>query len=160
MMRILAIGDIFGRTGRRVVEELLKRIRKDYRIDLVIANVENATHGRSISRSHYLALGAAGIDIMTSGNHIFALEETRLYIDSCQNLLRPLNLNPFHPGNGTYLLKFQDRKIRVTNLIGNSFMQFSENPYFSLERVLLMENADIHIVDFHAEATAEKLAFA
>src|SRR5690348_19864 len=125
-MRILAIGDIFGKTGRQVINELLPRIRKDYKIDLVIANVENATHGKSISKNHYFVLKSNGIDVMTSGNHIFSLDETRKYISDCEDLLRPINSNPFHPGNGTYLLNCKGKKIRVTNLIGNAFMPHSD----------------------------------
>ncbi|WNE41330.1 MAG: 2',3'-cyclic-nucleotide 2'-phosphodiesterase [Mycoplasmataceae bacterium] len=159
-MRILAIGDIFGKTGRKVINEILPRIRKDYNIDLVIANVENATHGKSISHNHYLILKSDGIDVMTSGNHIFSLNETKNYISNYDNLLRPLNSNPFHPGNGSYLLNCKGKKIRVTNLIGNSFMPHSDNPYFAFENILSFDDSDIHIVDFHAETTAEKISFA
>jgi 2',3'-cyclic-nucleotide 2'-phosphodiesterase len=159
-MRILAIGDIFGKTGRKVVSELVPKIRIDYNIDFVIANVENATHGKSISWKHYLSLKSNGIDVMTSGNHIFSLSETREYISQCDDLLRPLNSNPFHPGNGTCVVFCKGKKIRVTNLIGNAFMPSSDNPYFSLEKVLDSDDSDIHIVDFHAESTAEKIALA
>lgn len=159
-MRILAIGDIFGKTGRQIVNDLLPKIKKDYKIDLVIANVENATHGKSISRKHYLVLKSNGVDVMTSGNHIFSIEETKKYISECHDLLRPLNSNPFHPGNGTYSLVCNDKKIRVTNLIGNAFMNHSNNPYFPFEKIIENDDSDIHIVDFHAEATAEKIAFA
>lgn len=159
-MRILAVGDIFGKTGRKVASELIPRIRLDYNIDFVIANVENATHGKSVSWKHYLAFKADGIDLMTSGNHIFALEETKEYIASCPDLLRPLNSNPYHPGNGTALVVCKGRRIRVSNLIGNAFMPSADNPYFALEKVLANDESDIHIVDFHAEATAEKIALA
>ena len=159
-MRILVIGDIFGKTGRKVINELLPKIRKDFNIDFVIANVENATHGKSISEKHYWNLKSSGIDVMTSGNHIFSLDETREYINKYDDLLRPLNSNPFHPGNGTYFTVLNEKKIRVTNLIGNAFMPPADNPYFALERVLEYDDSDIHIVDFHAEATAEKIAFA
>lgn len=159
-MRILAVGDIFGKTGRKVVSELIPRIRIDYKIDFVIANVENATHGKSVAWKHYLSFKADGIDVMTSGNHIFALDETKSYIGECSDLLRPLNSNPFHPGKGTSLVTCKGKRIRVTNLIGSAFMPSSDNPYFALEQVLENDNSDIHIVDFHAEATAEKIALA
>ncbi|CAH1757598.1 10454_t:CDS:2 [Entrophospora sp. SA101] len=113
-MKILAIGDIFGKTGRRVIERNLFRLKKEHEIDLVIANVENTTHGKGISRKHYQELKNYGIDIMTSGNHIFAIEDTRKYINEVSDLLRPINSNPYHP--------------------------------------------DIHLVDYHAETTAEKIA--
>ncbi|CAI2201560.1 6319_t:CDS:1, partial [Funneliformis geosporum] len=80
-MKILAIGDIFGRTGRKIIKNHLGEIKKQYQIDLVIANVENATHGKGISGEHYQKLKTYGIDIMTSGNHIFHLAETQKDID-------------------------------------------------------------------------------
>ena len=98
---------------------------------------------------------------MTSGNHIFALEETRKYINEVPDLLRPLNFNPYHPGPGTILTKVKGKKIRITNLIGNNFMPSApENPYWNLEKILNLQDWDIHLVDFHAEATAEKIALA
>ena len=102
-MKILAIGDIFGKIGRKIIKCYLGRIKQEYQIDLVIANVENATHGKGISFKHYQELKNFGIDIMTSGNHIFHLEETQKEIDKFSDLIRPLNSNPFHPGKGTIL---------------------------------------------------------
>ncbi|CAG8789756.1 33030_t:CDS:2, partial [Gigaspora margarita] len=111
----VTIGDIFGKTGRKIIQNYLPRLKEEYQIDLTIANVENATNGKGISFKHYQELKGYGIDVMTSGNHIFANEETREYIKEFPDLLRPLNSNPYHP--------------------------------------------DIHLVDFHAETTAEKNAF-
>ena len=140
-MRILTIGDIFGKTGRQVIKNYLPQIKKEQAIDLVIANVENATHGKGISRKHYQGLKEVGIDIMTSGNHIFANEETRKYIQEVPDLLRPLNSNPYHPGPGTILTKIKGKRIRITNLMGTTFMPMAtENPYFSLEKVLNLED--------------------
>ena len=156
-MKILAIGDIFGKTGRKIIRDFLPKLKKEYEIDLVVANVENSTHGKGISRKHYHELKSYGIDIMTSGNHIFALEETKRYINEVSDLLRPLNSNPYHPGSGTVLINVKGWKIRITNLLGTNFMPLSvENPYFSLEKLLELHDCDIHLVDFHAEATAEK----
>ena len=160
-MRILAIGDIFGKTGRKVIGNYLPKLKKDKQIDLVIANVENTTHGKGISYKHYLELKTQGIDIMTSGNHIFALQETRKYIKEVPDLLRPLNSNPYHPGPGSILINVKGKKIRITNLLGTNFMPLAaENPYFVLEKLLFLKDCDIHLVDFHAEATAEKIALA
>src|SRR2546430_10518176 len=103
-MKILAIGDIFGKTGRKVIKNYLPQLKKEQEITLVIANVENATHGKGISYKHYQELKNSGIDIMTSGNHIFALEETEKKIAEIPDLLRPLNSNPYHPGKGTVLI--------------------------------------------------------
>lgn len=159
-MKILAIGDIFGKTGRQVIKNYLFRLKKKYQIDLVVANVENATHGKGISFKHYQELEKYGIDIMTSGNHVFDLEETQKGIDKFSKLIRPLNSNPYHRGKGSIITEFKNKKIRVTNLIGRTFMPPAENPYFALEKILAEDNSNIHLVDFHAEATAEKIAFA
>jgi 2',3'-cyclic-nucleotide 2'-phosphodiesterase len=160
-MKVLAIGDIFGKTGRQVIKDYLPKLKNEHEIDLIIANVENTTHGKGISRKHYQELKNYGIDIMTSGNHIFAIEETRKYINEVPDLLRPLNFNPYHPGPGTILTKIKGKKIRITNLIGNNFMPNApENPYSALEKVLNLQDWDIHLIDFHAETTAEKIALA
>src|SRR5947199_10077948 len=101
-MKILAIGDIFGKTGRQVIKNFLPELKKKHQIDLVVANVENATHGKGISERHYKELRGPEddrlIDVMTSGNHIFAHEETKKFINEVPDLLRPLNSNPYHPG--------------------------------------------------------------
>lgn len=160
-MKVLAIGDIFGKTGRQVIREYLPQLKKEYQIDLVVANVENTTHGKGISRKHYQELKNYGIDIMTSGNHIFANEETKKYISEVPDLLRPLNSNPYHPGPGTILTKIKGQKIRITNLLGTNFMPMAtENAYFALEKILNLQDCDLHLVDCHAETTAEKIALA
>lgn len=159
-MKILAIGDVFGKKGRDIIKKYLPNIIKENKIDLTIANVENSTNGKGISWKNYKELESYGIDVMTSGNHIFALEETKKYIEETKNLLRPMNSNPYHPGKGTLLIEKNGKKIRITNLIGTNFMPASsENPYFSLEKILKKDN-DIHLIDFHAEASAEKIALA
>src|SRR5437870_4129867 len=135
-MKILTIGDIFGKTGRQVIRDYLPKLKKKFHIDLIVANVENTTHGKGISRDHYRELKEIGIDIMTSGNHIFTLKETRQFITEVPDLLRPLNSNPYHPGKGTVLISFKDKKIRITNLIGTTFMPLAENPYLALENLL------------------------
>lgn len=166
-MKILAIGDIFGKTGRQVIQKYLPRIKQEQQIDLVVANVENTTHGKGISKKHYEELkftkeGKILIDIMTSGNHIFACEETQKFIQEVPNLLRPLNSNPYHPGKGTTIISpVKGKRIRITNLIGTTFMSMAaENPYFALKKIIDLQDCDIHLVDFHAEATAEKNALA
>src|SRR6185436_18933025 len=167
-MKILAIGDIYGKTGRKVIHEYLPQLKKEYEIDLVIANVENTTHGKGILRRHYDELKGE-INIMTSGNHIFHLEETQKFINQTPDLLRPLNSNPYpnYPGKGVFVkeldLKTQkSKKICVINLIGTAFMPAAaENPYFALEKEIEQQkDCDIYLVDFHAEATAEKIALA
>jgi len=156
-MKVLAIGDIFGETGRQIIKNYLPYLKEKHQVDLTIANVENSTHGKGISRNHYQELKSYGIDIMTSGNHIFHLEETQKLVREKHDLLRPLNSNPYHPGSGTILIEVKNKKIRVTNLLGTTFMPMAaENPYFALEKILEKGDCDIHLIDFHAETTAEK----
>jgi len=102
-MKILAIGDIFGKTGRQIIKNYLSQLKKEYQIDLVVANVENATHGKGISFQHYQELEKCGIEIMTSGNHVFDLEETQKDINKFSKLIRPLNSNPYHEGKGSII---------------------------------------------------------
>jgi 2',3'-cyclic-nucleotide 2'-phosphodiesterase len=104
-MKILAIGDIFGKIGRKIIKNCLEKIKQEQQIDLTIANVENATHGKGISFKHYQELEKYGIDIMTSGNHVFDLEETQKNIEKFSRLIRPLNSNPYHGGKGSIVIK-------------------------------------------------------
>lgn len=172
-MKFLIIGDIYSQDGRRMVQEWIPQIKnylqeQNENLDFIIANGENVTHGKSISLPHYQELKQLGIDVITSGNHIFAPTTNAInYIKNHKDLLRPLNYSPYHPGNGTILVTAKNKKkVRVTNLIGRTFMDKSDNPYFALENLLKLEasskkeRSDIHIIDFHAEATAEKLSFA
>jgi len=161
-MKILAIGDIFGKIGRKVIKNCLGEIKQEYQIDLTIANVENATHGKGISFKHYQELEKSGIDVMTSGNHVFDLEETRKDIKKFSKLVRPLNSNPHHGGKGSIVVECKNKKIRITNLIGQVKMPppLAQHPYTALKEILKKDDSDIHLVDFHAETTAEKIAFA
>src|SRR5438034_1029719 len=136
-MKILAIGDIFGKTGRKIIQHYLPLLKAEHGgIDFTVANVENATHGKGISFKHYQELEKCGIDAMTSGNHVFDLEETSKDIDKFSILIRPLNSNPYHGGKGSLVIEYKNKKIRITNLIGRTFMPPAENPYFALEKIL------------------------
>ena len=161
-MKILFIGDIVGKIGRRMVKEYLQTFVDKYHIDFVIANGENVTHGKGLLRHHYIELIDSGIDAITLGNHYDSKNDLRKYIDSTDRLIRPINLLHPYPGEGSIVYELNGVTIRVTNVLGSAFMQEEvNNPYYSL--VELMDNeekADIHIVDFHAEATGEKLCLA
>lgn len=159
-MNILMIGDIYARAGRVAISKYLSRIIKKYNIDLVIANGENVTHGKSLSKHHYNELKKAGINIITSGNHIFHNSEVLNYIKEVKDLLKPANINSFTPGQGTVIININNKKVRVTNLMGRNFMNPVDNPYTIFEEIIVNNNSDLHFVDFHAEASAEKLAFA
>ncbi len=156
-MKILAIGDIVGRPGRQIVHRLLGDLRKEYGIDLVIANGENAAGGFGLSVSTARELLDAGADVITSGNHIWAQKDILPCLDDKDMpILRPLNYPPGVPGRG-YLVT---GKTMVVNIIGRTFMSDVDCPFRAMDRLLadLAPAPPVIIVDFHAEATSEKVA--
>ena len=158
-MNILFIGDVFSSIGREMIEEYLPVLKEKYHIDFVIANVENATHGKGLIKKHYNEFLFQGISLMTMGNHTFAKKELFEYIDEADRLVVPYNQPKALPGVGSREIIFKNRKIRVTNLLGITFMDGkSQNPFEAIDEVLENDQSDIHIVDFHAEATSEKVA--
>ena len=161
-MKILFIGDIVGRIGRRMVKEYLPGIVSKYEIDFVIANGENASHGKGLLRHHYFELIESGVDVITLGNHYDSKKDIRNYANRVDRLVRPLNLLNDYPGDGSAAYDVNGVSIRVTNLLGSAFMKEEvNNPYYSLLDYLNSEeDTTIHIVDFHAEATGEKICFA
>ena len=161
-MKILFIGDIVGRIGRRMIKERVPYYVEKYGIDFVIANGENATHGKGLIRHHYQELIDDGIDVITLGNHYDSKSEIQKYINHADRLIRPYNLLHDYPGVGTELYDLDGVTIRVTNLLGSAFMEENVNsPYLALLNILSEEEpATIHIVDFHAEATGEKQCLA
>ena len=163
-MRILFIGDIVGKIGRRMVKDHLPELIDKYHVDFVIANGENATHGKGLLKHHYQELINSGIDVITLGNHYDNKNEIRRYLDFADRLVRPLNLIHDYPGDGSAVFDVDGISIRVTNLLGTAMMpEEVNNPYYSLLELLSdpdAEPATIHIIDFHAEATGEKLCMA
>lgn len=162
-MRILFFGDIVGKLGRQAVKEYLPKLTDKYQIDFVIANGENATHGKGLIEKHYNELIDAGVDAITLGNHYLSKDNILSYIDEATCLVRPLNLTNNFGGSGSILFNVNGIKVRVTNILGTAFMKEEvSNPYYSLKELIDSNpNEDsIHIVDFHAEATGEKASFA
>ncbi len=158
-MNILFIGDVFSTQGRNMIEEYLPRLKEKYKIDLIIANVENATHGKGLIKKHYDFFLFQGISLMTMGNHTYSKKEIFDYIDEADRLVVPLNKPKALPGIGSREIQFQNKKIRVTNLLGLTFMDGkTQNPFETIDELLKNDDSDIHIVDFHAEATSEKVA--
>ncbi len=155
-MLILAIGDIVGRPGRRIVHELLPGLRQQYGLGMVIANAENAAGGFGLTPTTARELLSAGIDVLTSGNHIWAQKEIIPYLDGEMPILRPLNYPQGVPGRG-YIVKGQ---ARVVNLIGRTFIGNFDCPFRAMDQLLaeIKPKPPIIIVDFHAEATSEKMA--
>lgn len=145
-----------------MVKDHLQSIVDKYHIDFVIANGENTTHGKGLMRNHYLELIDNGIDVITLGNHYDSKNDIRRYIDNADRLVRPLNLLHPYPGEGSVVYDLNGVSVRVTNVLGSVFMNEQvNNPYYSLIELMSEgEKADIHVVDFHAEATGEKLCLA
>ncbi len=155
-MRILAIGDIIGKPGRKAVQEILPGLYSEYNINLVVGNGENAAGGLGLTPSTAEELFDSGIDVITTGNHIWAYKEIIPYFDSEPPLLRPLNYPPTNPGRG-YLLK---KKALIVNLVGRVFIGNFDCPFRAMDQLLAeFEHKSMPIiVDFHAEATSEKVA--
>lgn len=159
-MKIFYIGDIYGAIGRDMVNEYLPKLVQEEEIDLVIANGENATHGKGLSWRHYQELVISGVQVFTMGNHTYDHKEIFDYIDEVDNLVVPYNRPPVLPGQGSILVKVKGKKVRITNCLGVVFMDNrNSNPFDRIDEYLNMES-DIHIIDFHGEATSEKIAMA
>jgi hypothetical protein len=160
-MRILFIGDIVGRPGRNLVQRGLKPLVDLHRADIVIANVENSAAGFGVTREIGEQLLHAGVDVMTSGNHIWDKKEALDYIGTEPRLLRPVNFPAGAPGNGTYLARTADgQSVGVINAMGRTFMANIDDPFAGVLRAIdtLRQRARVIFVDFHAEATSEKIA--
>ena len=160
-MNILFIGDIVGKVGRKALKENLSFVKNKYQIDFVIANGENISNGRGMNENHYNFLLDEGVDCITLGNHYNDREELASYIDFAPEIVRPLNIKDEFPGEGSKIYDCNGIKIRVTNLLGVAYMkEESLDPYLSIKPIIENDDSDIHIIDFHAEATGEKKAFA
>lgn len=156
-MRILFFGDIVGRIGREAVSSLLPKLVKEYEIDFVIANGENASHGKGLTEKNYQEIIDSGVNAITLGNHWHAKDQIDDYIDEAESLIRPLNLLNYTHGVGSASFDCDGYEVRVTNLLGQAFMtETVASPFASLTEFLKTVSPGIHIVDFHAESTSEK----
>ena len=155
-MLVLMIGDVIGKPGRQAVHELLPDLRQKYGLSLVIANAENAAGGFGLTSTTAEELLSAGVDVLTSGNHIWAQKEIIPYLDEEMPILRPLNYPPGVPGKG-YIV---NRQAMVVNLMGRTFIGDLDCPFRAIDQLLaeLRHKPLVIIVDFHAEATSEKVA--
>ena len=164
-MNILILGDVMGASGREAIKKNLAKIIEINKIDFTIINGENAADdGKGITKSIAKDFFSLGVDVITSGNHIWDKQETIEFINKEKRLLRPANLAEGSPGNGygIYSTKNQQFKVGVINLMGNVFMRKSED-VFSVagkikEKLILKKTVDFLIVDFHGEITSEKMA--
>ncbi len=161
-MRILFIGDVYAEVGFKMLRRFLPIIQQDYDINFTIVNAENiSTSGKGIKKSEYFELKKLNVDCITLGNHTWFRDDTKTLVDEVSDLLRPANSNPYQPGRGSAVFNVGKTKIRVTSLLGRTFMfDLSDNPFKKLEEIVAEDNSDIHIVDIHAEATSEKVALA
>jgi metallophosphoesterase (TIGR00282 family) len=160
-VKILFIGDIVGRPGRDLVRRGLTTVVEEHGIDLVIANAENSAAGFGITREIGDQLLEWGVDVMTSGNHIWDKKEALDYIGTEPRLLRPANFPAGAPGNGSYLARTRhDVSVGVVNVMGRAFMAPLDDPFAVVLREIdaLRARTRIIFVDFHAEATSEKIA--
>ena len=154
------IGDVVAKPGRIAVLERIQDLREQHQIDLAIMNAENLAGGFSVTPTLCEELFAHGIDVMTSGNHIFDKKEAIDYIKKQPRLIRPANYPPHTPGSGAWAGEVNGTRVAVINLMGRVFMPPSDDPFRIANEILqsLPENTTVRLVDMHAEATSEKVA--
>ncbi len=159
-MKIMLTGDVIGHPGRQAFREHTPRLREKYGIDVVIVNGENSAGGKGITRRSLDELYHAGADIVTSGNHVWDKKDVLEFIDQEPFLIRPANYPEGAPGKGCCIYPFKAKNIGVMNLSGRAFMPAIDCPFQKVEELLreLKDSCDILILDFHAEATSEKMA--
>lgn len=163
-MHILLCGDVVGRAGRDAIKQHLPGLKQDLAIDLAIVNAENAAHGFGLNERLAGELYDAGADILSTGNHVWDQRELIAYIERDLRILRPANFPPGTPGAGHRLFPLADgRDVLVVNLMGRLFMEPLDDPFAAMEAILarhpLGKGATAIVVDFHGEATSEKMAF-
>ena len=159
-MRILAVGDLVGEVGLSKLREILPKLIDENKIDFVIVNAENVAGGMGITIKDFNTLDKMKVNTITMGNHTWGKKDIFTFIDN-PKLIRPANYSKGIPGKGYAIYECKDKKIAVINLIGRTDMGvLSENPFLVADNIIeeLKNKADIIVVDFHAEATAEKIA--
>ena len=158
-MRVAFIGDIVGRPGRKIIKENLSKIREEFKIDFVIANAENASHGFGLTVKNCNELLKMGIDVITGGNHTFDKKNDMFVLLEQNNILRPHNYPEAVPGSGCRVFDVGEEKLAVINLMGQFGMPLVDNPFnMAIKVVDELNNQGIKniFIDFHAEATSEK----
>ena len=160
-MKILFIGDIVGSPGRRAVKELLPNLRQSHSLDVIIANGENSAHGAGLTTATVRELLAAGVDVITTGDHVWDQKGFEQEIDSLAQVVRPANIAPAAPGRGSVVINIGEKaSVGVLNLLGRVYMPNNDCPFRAArtEIAKLRRQTSIIIVDLHAEATSEKVA--
>ena len=159
-MRILAIGDIVGLSALSYVTDKLWALRRDYKIDFTVANGENVCEIHGIGTEEAKALLSAGVDVITLGNHVWNRKDIASFLDSSSEIVRPCNYPATNPGNGYTILNVNGWRVLCMNASGCVYMEPLNSPFEAVDRILEREkgNYDLSLLDFHAEATSEKLA--
>jgi len=159
-LRVMLVGDVIGRPGRRAFRKYVQQLRKEKGIDVVIANGENSAAGKGLTRTSLDELYSGGADIVTTGNHVWDKKDVLEFIDSEPFLIRPANYPEGAPGKGYCLYPFKAKTIGVMNLSGRSFMPALDCPFQKVDELLkeMQDQCDIIFLDFHAETTSEKMA--
>lgn len=159
-LRILHIGDIVGRPGREGLRRALPRLIEEFRPTLIIANCENAAAGLGVSEKQAVELLGIGVDVLTTGNHAYRRKEIYKMLDSDQRIVRPANYLPGNPGKGSTVFERDGTRYGVLNLLGTVMLKAARSPFLVVDEEIdrLSRQADLIVVDFHAEATSEKVA--
>jgi 2',3'-cyclic-nucleotide 2'-phosphodiesterase len=159
MTSILFIGDVVARPGRRLIRELVPALREELRADFIVANGENAAGGIGITPKEADEMFAAGVDVITLGNHTYRHREVYPYLDQHERILRPANFLRAQPGHGTCVVETGGVSLGVVNVSGNLYMQAGSPALVTVDDALKeVSDADHVLVDMHAEATSEKVA--
>src|SRR4051794_32342347 len=160
-MRLLFVGDVVGRSGRAAVTGRLPALKRDWNLDCIVVNGENAAGGFGITEAIYTEMVDAGADVISGGNHSWDQREALVFIERAPRLIRPLNYPPGTPGRGAAMLEAKNgARVLVMNVMGRIFMDPLDDPFSGVERELaacpLGRMADAIVIDIHAEATSEK----
>ncbi len=163
IMKILCVGDVVGKAGRTLLHELLPKLKEEFALDLVVVNAENAAGGSGLTPKIASQLFSYGCDVLTLGDHVWDRVELMEYLKENPKILRPANLPEGVPGKGWCVVQTTSgEKAAIINLLGRVFMRYNVDcPFRAFERLLgsIQEETSVVIVDFHAEATSEKVAF-
>ena len=159
-MKVLFIGDIVGRPGRDGLARAFPDLRERYAPDLVIANGENSAGGLGITEKTAADIFDAGVDVITTGNHVYRHREVYGYLDSTDRVIRPANYRTANPGKGHTIVEAAGRRVCVINLSGTVYLDAARTPFDEVNSLLdrLRDDADVFVVDFHAEISSEKVA--
>ncbi|WP_100487743.1 TIGR00282 family metallophosphoesterase [Sporolactobacillus pectinivorans] len=159
-MKLLFVGDIYGRTGREMLEEYLPKMKNRYHPNLTIVNAENSAHGKGITKKIYTQLLEMGADILTMGNHTWDNREIFEFIDDAKKIVRPANFPEGTPGTGMRIIQVNQLSVAVINLQGRVFLPPIDDPFRTADRLITeaRKKTNFIFVDIHAETTSEKLA--